>query len=88
MMMEVFSTITSPTFSEIVIALGRHETGLACGLSFFEALHMMYVIRPFKLVFLLEVSYFLEARRELEEALASVTARGRFDFLNSPPTIR
>jgi len=88
MMTEVFSTITSPAFSELVIALGRHETRLPCGLAFFEALHMMNVVRPFKLVFLLEVSYFLEARRELEEALASVTARGLLDFLNSPPTIR
>ena len=86
--MEVFSTITSSAFSELVIALGRHDTSLPCGPAFFEALHMMHVVRPFKLVFLLEVSNFLGAQRELEEALASVTARGLFDFLDSPPTIR
>jgi len=88
MMMEIFSTITSPAFSELVIALGRHDTALSCGPTFFETLHMMSVVRPFRLVFLLEVSYFLEARRELEETLASVTSRGLFDFLGSPPTIR
>ena len=88
MMMEVFSTITSAAFSELVIALGRHETGLPCGLAFFEALRMMNVVRPFKLVFLLEVSCFLESRWELKEALVSVTARGLLDFLDSPPTIR
>ena len=88
MMVEVFSTITSPAFSELVIALGRHATGLPCGVASFEALHTMNVVRPFKLVFLLEVSYPLAARRELEEALAAVTARGLLDFLDSPPTIR
>ena len=88
MVMGVFSTITSPVFSELVIALRHHETDLSHGVTFLKALQRMNGIRPFKLVFLLEVSDFQEGRRELTRALDSVTVRGLLDFLDSPPTIR
>lgn len=50
----------------------------------------MRKVRPFKLVFLLEVpgSHQGEGRRELAEALDTVNASGLVDFLDSPPIIR
>ena len=88
MVMEVFSTITSPVFSELIVALALFETCLPWAPLFFQALRTMNEVRPFKLVFLLEVSDFWEARQELMEALDSATTKGLLDFLDSPPTIR
>ena len=89
--MEVFSTITSPVFSELVI-LSRGDTAarLTSEVKLFETLHAMNKVRPFKLSFLLMSSdrFLGEARRELAEALDLVAARGLFDFFDSPPTIR
>ena len=88
---EVFSTITSPVFSELVIVHTSTTVGhLPQEVALFDALRTMDVIRPFKLVFLLEVPDDSQAkvRRELAEALDSVNARGLLDFLDSPPTIR
>ena len=89
--MEVFSTITSPLFSKLVIIV--QANGVAClpsELPLFETLHTMHKVKPFKLVFLLTGPDFLqeEVRRELAGALDSVTGRGLLDFLASPPTIR
>ena len=89
--MKVFSTITSPVFSELVIVIAGHAIiGLPWEVTFFETLGTMSETRPFKLVFLLEDSDFdqREAPRELTEALDSVVAKGFLDFLDSPPTIR
>ena len=89
--LEVFSTITSPVFSELVIVLtGEHSSYLPQEVSVFETLRTMAQVRPFKLVFLLEVSDPLqrEAQQELVGALDSVTARGLLDFLDSSPSIR
>ena len=89
--MDVFSTITSPVFSELVIVYtGIMVAYLPQEVALFETLRMMNVVRPFELVFLLEVSdsYQGKARLELEEALASATANGLLDFLYCPPTIR
>lgn len=56
----------------------------------FRTLRTMHKVKPFKLVFLLEVPdlHRGEGQRELAGALASVTASGLLDFLYSPPTIR
>jgi hypothetical protein len=89
--MKIFSTITSPVFSELVILIGANAvTDSPSGDPFFETLRTMNGIRPFKLVFLLVAPdpSWGEARRKLEEALDSVMARGLLDFLDSPPTIR
>jgi len=52
MVAEVFSTITSPVFSELVIILsGREVTYLTQGVTLFETLRKMNEVRPFKLVF-------------------------------------
>ena len=89
--MEVFSTITSPVFSEFVIVhTGATPDYLPQEVALFDALRAMDIIRPFQLVFLLEVPdvYKGKAQRELAEALDSVIAKGLLDFLDSPPTIR
>jgi len=88
MVIDAFSTIRSPVFSELVVVLVRLEIHLPWVATLFKVLHMMNEVRPFDLVFLLQVPDFLEARRELMEVLDTVTAKGLLKFLNSPPTIR
>jgi len=89
--MGVFSTITSPVFSELVIVIGGHVvTFLPRDAALFETLRKMNEIRPFKLVFLPDAPEYRQekVRRELAEALDSVAAEGLLDFLDSPPTVR
>ena len=88
--MEVFSTITSPVFSELVLIPMGYVAYLSSEFALFEALRKMHKVRPFKLAFLLENPVFGEekARLALTRALESVAAKGLLDFLSSPPTIR
>lgn len=86
--MGTFSTITSPVFSELVVVLWEHGiASLPSDVVLFETLRIMNEIKPFKLVFLVEVVglYQEEERRELTKALDSVMGRGLLDFLDSPP---
>jgi hypothetical protein len=88
---KVFSTITSPAFSEFVIVVGADEaTYLPSEVALFETLRTVNEVRPFKLVFLLVAldPFWGETRRKLAEALDSVTAGGFLDFLDSPPAVR
>jgi len=87
--MDVFTTIASPKFSELVII----HTGYAIDhlpeeVAFFETLRKMNEVKRFKLVFLLEVEEFWDPRLELVKALDSVAAKGLLGFLGSPPTMR
>ena len=94
----MFSTITSPVFSELVIVLaGSSMTYLPEEVKLFETLRSMNELRPFKLAFLFEGRYFVQsdeewvpmnARSELKKTLDSVAAKGFLDFLDSPPTLR
>lgn len=89
--MEVFSTVTSPVFSELVIVLEDDAmTYLSEQVVVFETLRMMNEVRPFKLTFLLEVRDFNQVGVEwgLVEALNLVAPKGPLDFLDSPPAIR
>ena len=89
--MSVFSTITSPVFSELVVVItDRHSPYLPPELSFFETLRKMNEAIPFKLVFLFETSEPFQgmAQREFARTLESVTANGLLGFLGSPATIR
>ena len=87
--MEVLSTITSPVFSELVIIPRAYPTRyLPREVTLFDTLRKMYGVRPFKLVFLLEVPDLSDVRRELADALELVTAKGFLGFLDSQPTIR
>jgi len=75
--MDVFSTITSPVFSELVVILGDTEIHhLPLDLTFFETLSTMNQVRPFKLMFLAQVAdsprrRWEEVRQRLTEALDS-----------------
>lgn len=89
--MEVFLTITSPAFSELVIILRDKDIAdLDCRDAIFETLRAMHKVKRFKLAFLLEVPDSLQwdAQQRLGLALGSVATRGFLDFLDSPPTVR
>ena len=90
--MGMFSTVTSPVFSELVLDVRVKEfAGLPSEVALFETLRKMNEIRPFKLVFSLEASYGLsqgEVQREFTGTLHPITENGLLDFLGSPPTIR
>ena len=89
MVMEAFSTITSPVFSELVIIYsGSTINYLPRQGTLFRMLRKMGEIRRFKLVFLFEAWDARGARRELEKLVDSISARGILDFLGSPPTFR
>ena len=87
---EVFSTITSPVFSKLVTIPTAYPTRyLPREVMLFNTLRKMNKVRPFKLVFLLEVDIDIsEVRRELADALELVTVKGLLGFLDSQPTIR
>jgi hypothetical protein len=89
--MEVFATITSLVFSELALVIVDDAMlHLPHEVTLFETLREMNALRPFKLVFLLNVPDISrrEARRKLAEALDSVAEMSLLDFLDSPPTIR
>ena len=80
---EAFSTIRSPTFSELVIVITNHELpNLPWDATMFETLRKMNEIRPFRLVFLAEApgSYQEKLRQCLEGPLNLATAQGFFDY--------
>jgi hypothetical protein len=88
---KVFSTITSPVFSEFIIVIGVDAVAhLPSEVKLFDTLRTMNKVRSFKLVFLLMGPDWSlgDARRKLGEALGSVTARGLLDFHDGPPAIR
>jgi len=95
--MEVFSTITSPVFSELVVVLKADGiTYLSHEAMLFQTLRKMHGVRPFKLVFLFEGLCYVkpgiqwelaEARQELKRALDYLISKGFLDFLDSQPTI-
>ena len=89
-MVEVFSTITSPAFSELVIVLRSDRfLRLLLDLTSFEVLRMVHRIRPFKLVFLLYIYHLPHGdERVFERALETASAGGHFNFLDSPPAVR
>ena len=87
----MFSTITSPVFSELTVVLaGELAVYMPWKATLFEALRGLNEVRPFKLMFLYEGPYngLGEARSILARSLDLVVAEGLLDFLGSPPTIR
>ena len=85
---EILSTIGSALFSELIIAVASYEVRLPWAVVLFAELRAVDAVKNSKLVFLLEMPGSNEARRELVENMESLTARGLFDFLDSPPSIR
>ena len=91
LVMDAFSTITSPVFSELVITLDTNSAlRIPLVIVLCEGLRELNQVRPFKLVFSFEGPYSSpeEARHILTRCLRSATALGLLEFLNSPPTIR
>lgn len=89
--MKVFSTITSPVFSELVLVIWYDQfTSLPLDVTFFETLRMMNEVRSFRLVFLLQVHSppARDGRLRLERTVESLTEKGLLDFLTSPATVR
>ena len=94
----MFSSITSPVFSELVIVIAGHAVNhLPKEATLFGTLRKMHKVRPFQLVFLvMEWSPYqervrrllAESRRKLKGILDFVATKGFLDFLDSPPTIR
>jgi len=87
----MFSTITSPVFSELVIVFAGHGISrLSQDAPLFTTLYTMNQIRPFKLVFLLEIlgRSQEEALRELAAVLKPVYAKDLLYFLDFSPVIR
>jgi len=95
---EAFSTITSPLFSELVIVRSNEGVSyLPQEVAMFQTLREMHRIRPFKLVFLFEGPYYalrggklelVDPRQDLEKAVDDAVSKGFLNFLDSPPTIR
>jgi len=90
---EVFSTITSSVFSELVIVLnGEEMSGISSDVTLFETLRTMNELRPFKLVFSFDALsrsvHDEERQRRVTEDLDLVNAKGLLDFLDSPFIIR
>lgn len=52
--MEVFSTIASPAFSELVVVFADYVAHFTQNAAFFDALRMMNEVIPFALALLLE----------------------------------
>ena len=89
--MEVFSTITSPVFSELIVVIWYEQfTSLPADITFFETLRTMSEVRPFRLVFLLQVHSppTKEARLRLGRVVESLIENRLLDFLNSPTSVR
>jgi len=91
--MEVFSTISSPVFSELVIVLESDEiVGLHSDVELFETLRRMNEIRPFTLVFLVKAEESCcrqaDVLERLEDAIILATVTGLLNFLDSRPVVR
>jgi len=89
---EVFSTITSPVFSELIIVLDHGRIGLLSNVASFEILRRMDQVRAFALVFLVKIEDLYRIRtgvlQKFGDAVFSATAKGLLDFLDSRPIIR
>jgi hypothetical protein len=89
--MEVFSTITSPVFSELIFVIWHDQlVHLLSDAMLFETLRAMNEVRPLNLFFLIQIPHppSREGQRRVELALEAVTAKGLLNFFDSPPSIR
>ena len=78
-------------FHELVIVLKETDIAyLHLEIPMFETLRKMHEVKPFQLVFLLEIwgSSQCEGQRNWGRSLDLVVAKGLLNFLDSPPTIR
>lgn len=85
---QLLSTITSPTFSEIVVVFSESDAHwMPRGLG--EALRDMHDIKKFRVAFCLETlgGFMAPSLRELTLETKRTTALGTYDFLPCPPVV-
>jgi len=90
--MELFSSIASPVFSELVLVIWYDQFALfPSQVALLEDLRTMNKLRPFKLEFLVRI-WMREVgemeRKRFEGAVESVITGSLLNFLESPPTVR
>lgn len=90
--MELFSSIASPTFSELVLVIWYDQFALfPSQVALLEDLRTMNKLRPFKLEFLVRV-WMQEVeemeRKRFERAVELVITGDLLNFLEFPPTVR
>ncbi|KAF9648102.1 hypothetical protein BDM02DRAFT_2358489 [Thelephora ganbajun] len=90
-LMDLLPTITSPTFSDVVVVLGYRDILDVHFFQYilFEMLRGMHEIKPFRLVFRLEIwdSDLEETLKRLRRHIDMEEARGGLEFLSCPPVI-
>ena len=89
--METLSTIIPVEFSVLIYTLWNNQfIRLLSRNTFFRSLRGMSRVRPFGLVFLVQflAATYQEEKPKVETTLASVTTKGHFNFLDSPPIVR
>lgn len=86
---DIFSTITSPVFSEIILVFQRPDLYRPYYLPP-DMFHQMHSERKFKLVFCLEVAkrHRKIGVRVMKQRLAYEVKERRLGFLGRPPTLR
>ena len=85
---DIFSTITSPEFSEIILVFQRPDLCRPYHIPF-DVFREMYSKRKFRLVFCLEVlkKYRAAGLEVMRRRMDLEIAQQRLDFLASPPTL-
>lgn len=90
-LMDILSTITSPVFSDLVIIFEDKAARYVHLLyhTLFSMVRRMYEVRPFRLVFRLEIrgGDHEETARMLKECIDAQVVRGELWFLPCPPVI-
>jgi hypothetical protein len=86
---DIFSTIDSPVFSEIILVFQRPDLYRPFYIPF-DMFRQMYSERKFRLVFSVEVAkkYRDAGMRVMQGRLADEVSRQALDFLENPPTLR
>lgn len=86
---DIFSTIKSPVFSEIILIFQRPDLCRPYYIPF-DIFRQMHSERKFRLVFSLEVAkrHRAAALQVMQERMGSEVANQRLNFLESPPTLR
>lgn len=86
---DIFSTIKSPVFSEIILVFQRPDLCRPYYVPF-DMFRQMHSERKFRLVFCLEVAkrYKDAALQVMLQRMESEVTQRKLDFLESPPTLR
>jgi len=86
---ELLSTITSSVFSEVVMVLEDSDVHDVIPWGLFSVVRSMYEVKPFHLVFSLEIweGDRKRATERFKRLIDAEAAKGGLDFLPCPPVI-